>query len=54
MEIPPDTDPALMAGYAVATWVLVVALLLVSLTLGAVTLHYRRKNLTNEKALHTR
>ena len=37
-----------------ATYVLLVTLLLVTLLLGAAILHYRRKSLTNEKALHTR
>ena len=41
-------------GYAVATYVLLVVLVLVTLLLGAVIVHYRRKNLNNEKALHTR
>ena len=41
-------------GYAVATYVLLVTLLLVTLLLSAAILHYRRKSLTNEKALHTR
>ena len=37
-----------------ATYVLLVTLLLVTLLLGAAILHYRRKSLNNEKALHTR
>ena len=37
-----------------ATYVLLVVLVLVTLLLGAVIVHYRRKNLNNEKALHTR
>ena len=37
-----------------ATYVLLVTLLLVTLLLSAVIIHYRRKSLTNEKALHTR
>ena len=37
-----------------ATYVLLVTLLLVTLLLGAVIVHYRRKSLTSEKALHTR
>ena len=41
-------------GYAVATYVLLVVLVLVTLLLGAVIVHYRRKNLNNENALLTR
>ena len=43
-----------MSGYAVATYVLLAALLLITLLLGAALIHTRRRNLSNEKALHTR
>ena len=49
-----NLSPSPCPGYAVATYVLLVTLLLVTLLLGAAILHYRRKSLDNEKALHTR
>ena len=43
-----------LQGYAVATYVLLVALLLVTVILSVGLVHYRKMNLSNEKALHTR
>ena len=45
---------SVLQGYAVATYVLLVGFLVTVLLMTAALLHYRRKNLTNEKALHTR
>ena len=41
-------------GYAVATYVLVVVLLVTGVLAVLAVLHYRRRNLSQEKALHTR
>ena len=43
-----------VSGYAIATYVLLVVFLLMSVLLGAALLHFWKKNLSNEKALHTR
>lgn len=48
------TRTSILQGYAVATYVLLVALLVTLLLMTMALLHYRRKNLSNEKALHTR
>ena len=48
------TRTSMLQGYAVATYVLLVAFCITALTMGAALLHYKRKNLSNEKALHTR
>ena len=48
------TRTSILQGYAVATYVLLVALLVTVLLMTTALLHYRRKNLSNEKALHTR
>ena len=48
------TRTSMLQGYAVATYVLLVVLCITALVMGAALLHYKRKNLSNEKALHTR
>ena len=48
------TRTSMLQGYAVATYVLLVVFCITALTMGAALLHYKRKNLSNEKALHTR
>ena len=48
------TRTSMLQGYAVATYVLLVVFCITALIMGAALLHYKRKNLSNEKALHTR
>ena len=48
------TRTSRLQGYAVATYVLLVAFLITFLLMAAALVHFRRKNLSNEKALHTR